>query len=156
MSDTRTAPAETETIFRLTYRSHSRIPPAQEPRELAEILRVARARNAERGITGALMFYDRWFAQALEGPRAEVMALFDRIRADPRHEAVQVAAQGDVAGRVFSRWAMAHVGEHGEPDIAMTTTRDGLAEGAAWRSSPEQDLVLTTLRDMTRGYGRGA
>lgn len=161
MSDLResAAPAagEAGTVFRLIYRSHSRIPDDQESAEFGRILSTSRANNAGRGLTGALMVYDHWFAQALEGPRDAVLALFEVIKADPRHDAVSVREQGMVPGRVFARWAMAHVGEHGRPDIALTATRAGIAQGAAWKaSSADQESVLTLLRDLTRGYGLGA
>jgi hypothetical protein len=51
---------------------------------------------------------------------------------------------------------MAHVGEHGHSDIPMTATNTGIAEAAAWTPTAEQETVLRTLRDLTRGYGIGA
>jgi hypothetical protein len=156
MSDVRDAPATSDTVFRLIYRSHSRIPDATEHTELGNILRTARTNNATLGLTGALLLYDRWFAQVLEGPRDAVLHLFDRIKVDTRHDAVQVREQGEVPARLFARWAMANVGEHNEPDTPLTATRDGIAEGAPWTPTAEQDGVLAVLRDLTRGYGRGA
>ncbi len=147
---------DTETIFRLIYRSHSRIPDVTERQELGNILRTARANNAASGLTGALLLYDRWFAQVLEGPQDSVMAVFDRIRADTRHDAVEIREQSPAAPRLFTRWAMANVGEHHEPDTPLTATRDGIAEGAPFVPTPAQDAVLAVLRDLTRGYGRGA
>ena len=143
-------------VFRLVYRSHSRIADAHEGEVFGQILRTSRANNAARGITGALMFYDHWFAQVLEGPEEAVRSLFGRIGADPRHDTVEVSAEGPVAGRVFARWAMAHVGEHGSPDIPLTATGTGVAEAAAWTTSADQERVLHALRDLTRGYGIGA
>ncbi len=149
-------PGHDETIFRLIYRSHSRIPEATESAELGRILRSARVYNAAQGLTGALLLYDRWFAQVLEGPREAVLTLFDHIRTDPRHDAIEVREETKIPARSFARWAMAYVGEHNEPDVPMTATRDGVAEGAPWTPSPEQDGVLSVLRQLTRGYGRGA
>lgn len=45
----------------------------------------ARVRNAETGVSGALVHLDGWFAQVLEGPPEAVGATFARIVADPRH-----------------------------------------------------------------------
>ena len=50
---------------------------------------------------------------------------------------------------------MAKVGEHGEPDIPLIATKNGVAEAAARGSTPEQERVLNLMRDSTRGYGRG-
>ncbi len=156
MSEVQEARGEVETVFRLIYRSHSRIAGNSEGQEFGRILRVSRANNAASGVTGALMFYDDWFAQVLEGAEAAVRSLFARISVDVRHDNVQVSEQGRVAGRLFSRWAMAHVGEHGSPDIPLTATSGGVAKAAEWHPTAEQERVLTRLRDLTRGYGIGA
>lgn len=154
-----TKAVSSEPCYRLIYRSHSLLPPTEtvggQP-GLADILRVARAKNAALGVTGALMLYDDWFAQVLEGPKDVVESLFARIRTDPRHEAVRLDHADGVAKRLFEKWAMAVVAEHHEPDAPMVATTGGLAQGAPWKVSPEQEAVLTRLRDLTRGYGRGS
>ena len=161
MSATQTAPADRraaapEAPFRLIYRSRSLAPAADQDRGLGDILRVARTNNARLGVTGALLVYDNWFAQTLEGPEATVRALFERIRRDPRHDTVEVRGEGLVAERVFARWAMARVAEHGEPDIALMATPSGVSPGAARKSSSDQERILDMMRDATRGYGRGS
>ena len=149
--------AATGACFRLIYRSHSLLPSgATGQTELADILKGARVKNAGLGITGALMLYDDWFAQVLEGPQAAVEALFARIKTDQRHTSVRLGEAGPVPRRLFEKWAMAIVAEHHEPDMPMVATAGGLAQGAPWRVSLEQEAVLTRLRDMTRGYGRGS
>ena len=158
-TDTRTAEpvATTAPCFRLIYRSHSLLPDrGKDDGALADILKVARTRNADLGITGALMLYDDWFAQVLEGPQAAVEALYARIRTDPRHDAIRLSEAGPAPKRLFGKWAMALVAEHQEPDTPMVATTGGLAQGAPWRVSLEQEAILTQLRDMTRGYGRSS
>ncbi|MGI9433300.1 MAG: BLUF domain-containing protein [Geminicoccaceae bacterium] len=144
--------------FRLIYRSHSLLPDGPEGGEagLAEILRVARSNNRGLGITGALVLYEykQRFAQVLEGPEGDVQALYDRIKVDPRHDNVEICEAEAVPARLFNRWAMALVVEHGEPDVPMVATTGGLSEAAPWRVSAEQETILTQLRDLTRGYGR--
>jgi Sensors of blue-light using FAD len=143
--------------YRLIYRSHSLLPNAgMEAEGLAAILRQARSFNAQQGITGALMLYDGWFAQVLEGPQAEVEALYAKIKADARHDGVRIAEAGPVAKRLFGKWAMAMVAEHHEPDMPMVATTGGLAQGAPWKVTLPQDAILARLRDLTRGYGRGS
>ena len=158
-SDTTTAKpvASTGACFRLIYRSHSLLPAdGQSQTELVDILKGARAKNAGLGITGALMLYDDWFAQVLEGPQAAVEDMFTRNKADRRHDSVRLSEAAPVPKRLFDKWAMAIVAEHHEPDLPMVATSGGLAQGAPWRVSLEQEAVLTRLRDMTRGYGRGS
>lgn len=154
---TATVPAATTGCFRLIYRSHSLMSAgAAGQSELADILKGARVKNAGLGITGALMLHDDWFAQILEGPQAAVEDLFTRIKADPRHNSVRLSEAGPTAKHLFDKWAMAIVAEHHELDMPMVATSGGLAQGAPWRVSVEQEAVLTGLRDMTRGYGRGS
>jgi hypothetical protein len=145
-----------EVVFRLVYRSRSNIPDSGLDQVLGEILQIARVNNAAKGITGALMLYDHWFAQVLEGDEAEIQKLFAAIRSDPRHRSVDVTEQANVPERVFARWAMANVGEHGNPDIPLVATTFGTTEGAPWRLSSEQESVVHRLRDLTRGYGIGS
>ncbi len=141
--------------YRLIYRSHSLLA-ARDEAGLADILAVARSKNAGLGVTGALMLYDDWFAQVLEGPQPVVEALYARIKADTRHDAVRLNEAGTVPRRLFGKWAMAVVAEHNEPDMPMVATTGGLAQGAPWKVTLEQEAILTRLRDLTRGYGRGS
>jgi hypothetical protein len=144
-----------EACYRLIYRSHSLLAPKDDA-GLADILKVARTRNAQLGVTGALMLYDDWFAQVLEGPQPVVEALYARIKTDPRHNGVRLNEAQVVPQRLFGKWAMAVVAEHHEPDTPMVATTGGLAQGAPWRVTLEQEAILTRLRDLTRGYGRGS
>ena len=132
------------------------IPADHAEAELAHILRAARVNNASLGITGALMLYDDWFAQLLEGTEAAVRGLFDRIAADPRHNGVELLDQGPSERRLFERWAMAYVGEHGQPDAPMMAVGEDVVPAADWRLDAEQDERLAALRQATRGYGRGS
>ena len=146
-----------DTCYRLIYRSHSLLPDGgKDQAALADILKQARAGNADKGITGALMLYDDWFAQVLEGPQAAVEALYAKIKADTRHDGVRLNEAGVVPKRLFGKWAMAVVAEHHEPDQPLVATTGGLAQGAPWKVSLEQEAILTRLRDLTRGYGRGS
>jgi hypothetical protein len=148
-----------EPLIRLVYRSHSLLPgsgAAAQQAGLTDILRVARANNAALQVTGALVLYDDWFAQVLEGPETTVRALFAKIGADARHDRVELDQSQPAPARLFGNWAMAIVAEHHQPDMPLVATSGGLSQGAPWRVSPDQEKVLTRLRDLTRGYGRGS
>lgn len=149
---------QAEPCFRLIYRSRSLLSQGTEPVEagLAEVLRVSRINNRKRGVTGALMFYEykEWFAQVLEGPQAEVEDLFAVIKADERHKAVEVREAASAPDRLFNRWAMALIAEHGQPDAPLVAIDGGISEAEPWRASEDQEKVLAQLRDITRGYGR--
>ena len=84
------ASVSADAVFRIVYRSRSRIEPARSGLALSDILGVARNKNTALGITGALMLYQDWFAQVLEGAEARVRALFAPTRSDGRHGSAQV------------------------------------------------------------------
>lgn len=156
LAHSKSAAPASATVFRLMYRSRSKIPMAGLDAELGSILRGARTKNAALGITGALLLYDDWFAQTLEGDEAAVRGLFALISADKRHDSVELRQEGIVAGREFSRWAMAMVGEHGDPDIPLAATAGGTTHAQGHRTTAGQEKILAAMRDATRGYGRGS
>jgi hypothetical protein len=91
-------------LVRLIY--CSRAVPAMDPEELHTILRVSRANNTRHGITGVLCFYEGFFVQVLEGGRAAVNALYNRVVADARHRDVTLLGYEQIAERRFAGWAM--------------------------------------------------
>ncbi len=56
----------------------------------AAICQVSRQRNAERSLTGVLLFDGHRFCQLLEGPPASVELVRQSITKDPRHEFMTV------------------------------------------------------------------
>ncbi|GAB2578144.1 BLUF domain-containing protein [Microlunatus antarcticus] len=79
--------------------------PMSDP-ELAELLATSRARNAERGITGLLLYRAGRVMQMLEGEQDEVHALYDRIRMDVRHQDVTNVWTSKATERRFPSWTM--------------------------------------------------
>jgi predicted sulfurtransferase len=144
---------EHDPAFRLIYRSHSLVPVEDRRAVHGDIFRVARSDNTRRGITGALLIYDDWFCQTLEGEEESVRALLARIERDPRHEKIEVL-YARAASRVFSRWAMAMVAEHGEADIPLIANTKGITPAGARRTTAGQEAVLDLMREATRGFGR--
>ena len=61
------------------------------------------------GISGALLFDLRRFAQVLEGPPHTVKSLFGHIACDRRHTNVTLLDYIPVKAREFSTWSMAYV-----------------------------------------------
>jgi hypothetical protein len=68
-----------------------------EARTLDNILLKARAKNAQAGLTGALIVRADLYMQLLEGPREAVTATLARIIADDRHLEVSLVHCGDPA-----------------------------------------------------------
>ena len=102
---------EVMSLVRLVYKSSPNfvVDGSVVEREIRAILEVARARNARGGITGGLLFTQRYFFQILEGEDAEIDVLFKKIAADPRHKSVAVLSRDVIKRRRFYAWAMAHV-----------------------------------------------
>lgn len=70
------------------------------------MLEFSRRHNATAGITGMLLYKDGNFIQALEGPEAEVRALYRRIHADTRHRGILELLDEPIATRRFEHWSM--------------------------------------------------
>ena len=77
-----------------------------EPDQLSELLRKCRSRNAERGVTGMLLYDQGSFFQVLEGERRTVERLFEKIAEDPRHNRVKKVIIEPIAERAFGDWSM--------------------------------------------------
>lgn len=73
---------------------------------LTDLLALSRARNAEVGITGALVYCDGTFMQALEGLPPAVEATYARIQRDGRHHDATLLLRAETAERHFPDWAM--------------------------------------------------
>ena len=81
-----------QTLYEIIY--CSTLVPDLAPPTVGAIVTQARARNAEQGITGLLVFDGMRFCQHLEGPREAVEALMGRIVRDPRHVDIRIAYEG--------------------------------------------------------------
>lgn len=89
--------------------------PDQRATVVGQIVTQARARNAQCGITGLLVFDGIHFCQHLEGPAEVVQPLMDRIRQDRRHGAVRVLYEGARDERRYQRFDLGFA-QSDEPD----------------------------------------
>jgi hypothetical protein len=94
----------------LLYVSESKIAPSEAENTLGRILATAHAANPEVGITGALLFTGKHFAQVLEGETAAVDETIASITRDPRHGQLSIVAREPLAERRFPDWSMAYSG----------------------------------------------
>jgi hypothetical protein len=92
----------------------SRLAPDQSTTVVGHIVTQARARNAQEGITGLLVFDGLRFCQHLEGPPEPVISLMRRLAADRRHSDVRILYEGKLAKRRYQRFEMglAEVEDH--------------------------------------------
>lgn len=115
--------------------------------DVDDIVAVARARNAQLQVTGALITSPGRFAQILEGPRAAVDRLMDSIRRDRRHADVEILLYDDIDRRRFPDWSLAYSG--------ASVFVDGLIKTLAERTSPQPDPHhLRRLVDVMQGFAQ--
>jgi hypothetical protein len=93
-------------LIRLVYTSESRIAEANRPREVGRIVDSARDLNQRNHITGFLLATSGAFAQVLEGDRHAIAETYGRIVVDPRHAAIRLMLEEEVAERAFAHWSM--------------------------------------------------
>lgn len=96
--------ASNDLPVRLIYSSRATAPFDQ--RALERLLIKSRMNNQALDITGVLLYLDELFAQVLEGPAEPVLNLFELIRNDARHTAVQQLSCERIDQRLFGGWAM--------------------------------------------------
>ena len=79
--------------------------------EIRDILKTSRENNSKNSVTGMLISKDKYFLQYIEGPEAQIVELFDKIKNDERHRAIKVVNQGSIFDRVFFNWEMGFADE---------------------------------------------
>jgi len=118
------------------------------PQELAALLEKSRNHNQSKDITGAMVYRKREFLQLLEGEKSAVLALYDRIERDPRHQQISKLWDGPIAQRSFSSWDMAFMA----PDDLALKGRPGYRDllDHGFRAHPGDTTgkkLLMALRD---------
>ena len=73
------------------------------------IVSQSRENNPANGITGVLCYAGDVFMQVLEGGRAPVNALYNRIARDERHRQVMLLHYEEITERRFGGWTMGQV-----------------------------------------------
>jgi Sensors of blue-light using FAD len=74
--------------------------------EFKRILSTAQNNNAQRDLTGMLIFNSKVFLQALEGSRESVNDLYTKLTKDPRHYNLVLLKMEYIQERKWSEWSM--------------------------------------------------
>jgi len=75
--------------------------------DLRELMRLARKKNKELGLTGLLLFDHPIFFQVLEGPPDSIDQMCATLQSDERHRDMDIIyTNDDLAVREFARWHM--------------------------------------------------
>jgi hypothetical protein len=133
----------------LLYVSRSLVESAKADEEVERIVQLARVKNKELGITGALVFTQTSFAQVIEGSKTALDQLMASVLNDARHTDVQVVRTDELQERRFSDWWMAYSGpsfyvdRHIKP---LLGDRDDESE-----RSRRADRLIALMREFTVG-----
>ncbi len=101
----------------LCYQSRAKRQPSSD--ELTELVREARERNRQFGVTGMLVHQGGRFFQWLEGPGTALEGLWSSIKFDERHCDIELLGEGVTPTRLFSEWDLRflHRPEGEEPPL---------------------------------------
>lgn len=112
-------------LRQLLYRSH--VSRSWHEDELRALQSAAATNNTSAGITGLLLYCRGVFIQLIEGPTTHIEDLFDRIKADPRHQDIVVLYDTYVYQRALSQWTMG-VLDMGQAIDSGTLDSDSVSE----------------------------
>lgn len=91
-------------LIQLVYASATTEPFSKK--QLVKLLELSRTANEKRDVTGVLLLADDTFFQVLEGEEETVLALFEHISKDKRHDRVLMIARTEIEERMFGDWSM--------------------------------------------------
>lgn len=92
-------------LFNLVY--CSRAAPQVDAAAVDQIIATSQRNNPRLGVTGMLVIGEGIFFQWLEGPRASVMGVMERIRSDKRHGQIVMLSEIEASSeRMFPEWDM--------------------------------------------------
>lgn len=97
---------EDSTLVQLVYVSSLTIASRLSASIFDEVESHARDYNQQHGITGTLCYGSGHFLQCIEGEKAHVYALKQRIFVDSRHKDVEVLLLQTIEHRSFADWRM--------------------------------------------------
>ena len=121
-------------LYELIYRSDA-IPDILE-KDIENILSTARDFNEANEITGCLLFNNNQFLQLLEGEFDIVMALYDRIKKDPRNRNHMTLQMIETNYRVYPNWTMAFQ----SMDKSQVKSKGGVTEFTEFEADKDSAL----------------
>jgi hypothetical protein len=139
-------------LVTLVYFNHARRP--LDETELLDLLTVARRNNQQNGITGMLLYHDGDFVQALEGPKAVVEAIFERIGVDPAHDGVISTGIAPIKERQFPEWSMGFLPTTALSEVARHSVNAFLKDGRAGGKETTESFAWSLLKTFREGLAR--
>ncbi|WP_430459095.1 BLUF domain-containing protein [Sphingomonas parapaucimobilis] len=109
-------------VFTIFYVSESLLHGPDAVAQVQDIIDRSTLWNASMGVTGALAFTERHFAQCIEGDEDTIRALMVRIENDPRHANVTIRRARPERVRRFTQTSRS--------DVLAQNGFDGSSDGA--------------------------
>lgn len=122
--------------------------------QLAQLLHLARRRNAQLGLTGMLLYAEGSFFQVLEGSPEAVDGLYERIERDPRHGDVVCIVREPITHRSFDAWTMGFVNASARDLSGLVGTGALLGGVGAGRARIDAGRARRLLDAFCRGAWR--
>lgn len=118
---------------------------------MLSVLNASQSNNEERYITGYLVHNGESFMQLIEGPRAEVENIYDRILKDKRHTGVVRILAERAEKRAFPRWSMNYfrVDKNGHSGTMMVRCDDPV--DSLMTADAPRDLIHTFSKFIRQG-----
>ncbi|MBV1689063.1 BLUF domain-containing protein [Novosphingobium sp. G106] len=108
----------------LIYISRRTSSAAELGAEVDDIVTVARSRNKQLDVTGALIATPSHFAQVLEGTEAALQELMSSILRDKRHFITDILDLEPTPDRQFAGWWLAY---HGDSSLVSAMLTEAIA-----------------------------
>ena len=76
--------------------------------QIVDIHAKALSNNAQKGITGMLLYTKSTFLQVIEGEVDAIDCLMEKIKSDTRHSDVEILVRNSIKQREFTNWSMGY------------------------------------------------
>ncbi len=93
-------------LYRLVYTSVRK--PECDDQEIQNILDACKRNNPDDNLTGVLLHSKNRFIQYIEGNKDTVRSLYNKVKGDARHTAVNERDFSSIQERVFPGWNMGY------------------------------------------------
>ncbi|MBT8472255.1 MAG: BLUF domain-containing protein [Marinicaulis sp.] len=131
----------------IAYFSQIQVPARDVTCELEEIAKVSQKNNRENNITGALLCEGSHFLQLIEGKKAKLDQLFEKIKIDSRHTDITVLINEPTNKRTCPDWSM-EAFHLANPDLVNKKTLKNLHRIYSHNFTTNAKTFLTFFRDM--------
>ena len=137
-------------VHQIIYTSAAK--PELTPKDFRNIAIKASLQNKANGITGILLFIDGGILQVLEGEKAIIQALYEKINCDTRHTNMTKLIDRDAPQREFPAWSMGFrmVEDSDQLDFAFDLTRQNFNKNMPDDLSPEVSILTNTYARVQR------